>query len=113
MSRGEKEDVSNLSLPNPLTPEITFYDSSGQTTDQNGAIAKTVVTPLSESNVSLQQFILYARGEILDPHGVDFCGNRGFYKFKKVPKDAFDNYIKYLKSKNTMYFTRARRLITE
>jgi hypothetical protein len=113
MGRGEKEDVSDLSLPNPPASEITFYDGSGQTTDQNGAIAKTVLTTLSDRNISLQQFILYARGEILDPHGVDFRGNRNFYRFKKVPKEAFDNYIKYLKSKNTMYFTRARRLITE
>ena len=30
MGRGEKEDVSNLDLPDPLNPEITFYDTKGQ-----------------------------------------------------------------------------------
>ncbi|SVA81303.1 uncharacterized protein METZ01_LOCUS134157 [marine metagenome] len=114
MGRGEKEDVSNLDLPDPLNPEITFYDTKGQkVTNQNEGVAKSVKTVLSYDNISIQQFILYGRGEILDPHGVDFRSNRNFYKFKKVPKDAFDNYIKYLKSKNTLYFTRARRLITE
>jgi len=114
MSRGEKEDVSDLDLPDPLNPEITFYNDKGQrVTKQDQGVAKRVKTVLSYDNISIQQFILYGRGEILDPHHVDFRSNRNFYKFKKVSKNAFDNYIKYLKSKNTLYFTRARRLITE
>ena len=113
MGRGEKEDVSGLGLPAPLDSEITFYDIKGQVTSQNKGIAKKVETALSYETLSMQWFIMYGRGEILDPHGVDFRSHKHFYKFKKVPKDAFDNYLQYLQSKNTLYFTRARRLIME
>ncbi len=113
MGRGESEDVSGLSLPDPLKIGIVFYDETGKETNANKAVAKEVSTFLTHENFSVQQFILYGRGEILDPHGIDFCRNRSLYKYKKVTKDAFDSYLKYLKSKNAMYFTRARRLIME
>jgi len=113
MGRGESEDVSGLNLPDPLKISIVFYDEMGEETNANKAVAKEVSTFLTGENFSVQQFILYGRGEILDPHGLDFRRNRNLYKYKKVAKDAFETYIKYLKSKNAMYFTRARRLIME
>ena len=33
------------------------------------------------------------------------------YKFKKVSKDTFESYTKYLESKNRLYFTKARRFL--
>ncbi len=34
-------------------------------------------------------------------------------KFRKVNKDTFNNFEKYLKTKNTLYFTKARRSLME
>ena len=113
MARGENEDVSGLSLPDPLKISIVFYNKAGEEAEEAQAVAKEVSTCLSYENFSVQQFILYGRGEILDPHGVDIRCNRSLYKYKKVTKNAFESYIKYLKSKNAMHFTRARRLIME
>jgi hypothetical protein len=113
MGRGENEDVSGLDLPDPLKVDIVFYDDRGVEADEQKAVAKTVSTILGYEHPSTQRFILYGRGEILDPHGTDFRGNRNLYKYKKVSEDTFENYIKYLKSKNTLYFTRARRLVME
>jgi hypothetical protein len=113
MARGENEDVSDLNLPDPLKVKIVFYDRAGKEAEEAQAVAKEVSTFLNYEDFSVQQFILYGRGEILDPHGVDARCNRSLYQYKKVAKDAFESYIKYLKSKNAMYFTRARRLIME
>ena len=113
MGRGENEDISGLNIPSPPKVEIMFYDTKGNESEEKNAIAKKVSTSLTYENISIQRFVLYGRGELLDPHGVDSRANKSFYKYKKVSEDAFENYMKYLKSKNTMYFTRARRLVTE
>jgi|TARA_R110000851_G_scaffold31375_2_gene84915 hypothetical protein len=111
MARGENEDVTGLNLPDPLKVSVVFYDKAGKETEESQAVAKEVSTLLNHEDFSVQQFILYGRGEILDPHGIDTRCNRRLYQYKKVAQDAFDSYIKYLKSKNVTYFTRARRLI--
>ena len=113
MARNEKEDVSGIELPEPLQSNIKFYDQNGKQCKESTGVAKIVSTFLTYENLSVQRFVLYGRGEILDPHGVDSRANKSMYKYKKVSEKAFDNYIKYLESKNTMYFTRARRLIME
>ncbi len=113
MTRGDKEDLSGLDIPRPAKIDIKFYDTRGNEAEEKNAIAKVVTTNLDYETMSTQRFVLYGRGEILDPHGVDTRANRSFYKYKKVPESSFNNYIKYLKTKNRMYFTRARRSITE
>ena len=114
MARWENEDVSGLNIPDPVKVETTFLDLNGKETTSDQAIAKSTKT----SDGSQKYFIKYGRNELLDPHQIDssYAGVRRqehLYTFKKVSKQAFENYTKYLESKNRIYFTKARRFLME
>lgn len=114
MARWENEDVSDLNLPDPEKIETLFIGLNGENTTEDKAIAKCV----QSSGGSSRFYVKYGRNELLDPYDADssFASARRrthLYKFKKVSKDTFDNYTKYLKNKNRLYFTKARRLAME
>lgn len=110
MARGENEDVSSLDLPDPITVNKTYFDKNGKlTTDEKLAFAMVVESDNKES-----YYIKYSRGEIVDPHHIDYnFKNKNYTVFKKVLKDSFDMYHKFLETKNRLYFTRARRYLME
>tara|TARA_Y100000361_G_C11147284_1_gene338821 strand:- start:544 stop:891 length:348 start_codon:yes stop_codon:yes gene_type:complete len=114
MARWENEDVSGLNIPDPEVTETIFIDLNGKHTSDDKAIAKRV----DSSSGSCTYYIKYGRNELLDPHQADssYAATRRqshMYKFKKVSKATFDSYIKYLESKNRLYFTKARRFLME
>ena len=114
MARWENEDISNMNIPDPISSSISFIGLNGEETQEEQGIAKSIVS----SDGSKRFYIKYARGEILDPYQIDssYAGSRRqakMYKFKKAPEDAFNNYVKYLKTKNRIFFTRARRIFME
>tara|TARA_R100000664_G_scaffold12302_1_gene19775 strand:+ start:836 stop:1189 length:354 start_codon:yes stop_codon:yes gene_type:complete len=116
MGRGEREDISGLNLPDPEKPDIIFLGLKGEQTEEKKALAKCVTVNNGYDNTSVQCFIRMGRGEIIDPYEIDFGYTNkklASLKFKKVSKKAFDNYTKYLKCKNRLYFTKARRLAME
>jgi len=115
MARWENEDISGLNIPDPVNVETTFLDLNGkETTEDRGAIAKFITS----SDGSLRFYIKYGRNELLDPHQTDSSHastrrHAHIYKFKKVSEDTFNNYTKYLETKNRIYFTKARRFLME
>ena len=116
MARGENADLSGINLPEPDTLDTTFLGLRGNATGEDMAFAKCVVTTSPDSQPSSQWFIRMGRGEIIDPYEIDYGVSKkklSVLKFKKVSKEAFDNYKKYLECKNRLYFTRARRLVME
>tara|TARA_Y100001938_G_scaffold148674_1_gene233087 strand:+ start:2373 stop:2735 length:363 start_codon:yes stop_codon:yes gene_type:complete len=119
MARGENADLSGLELPDPDELNTLFFGIKGDPVQEKNSFAKCVTTtkPDNENDrPSVQWFIRMNRGEIIDPHGVDSGYNPkrlATFKFKKVSKKSFDNYITYLKSRNRLYFTKARRLAME
>jgi len=110
MARWENEDISNLNLPDPRTVFKIFLDKNGsETADEDSAFAKT-----TECNGKKNYYIKYNRGEIVDPHHVDFNSrNNSNSMFRKVNDKTFSNYCKFLESKNVLYFTMARRMVME
>ena len=109
MARWENEDVSDLNLPDPQVTKKKFYESKGSETEEKNSFAM-----LSDVGKSQSYYILYDRAEIIDAYNDRFTrSSSATRKFKKVSKECFDFYVKYLKTKNTLYFTRARRLIME
>jgi hypothetical protein len=62
-------------------------------------------------------------GSFLSPYGafsnandlsrVDRASGRRYYEYEQVSKDVFDNYIKFLSTRNPAYFNYARRLYFE
>ena len=116
MSRGENADLSGINLPEPDSLEIMFLGLRGNNTEEETAFAKCATTTTVRDGPSSQWFIRMGRGEIIDPYEIDFGVTKkklSSLKFKKVSKEAFDNYKKYLECKNRLYFTRARRLVME
>lgn len=115
MARWENEDVSDLDIPDPVSIEETFIDLNGDgAAEEKNAVAKST----KSSHGSLKFYIKYGRSELLDPHGTDSSYTSArkqihMYKFKRVSGEIFKNYTKYLKSKNRMYFTKARRFLME
>jgi len=114
MARWENEDVSGLGIPDPTHIEIKFIGLQGKETTEDQAIAKSVVS----SDGSKRFYVKCGRNELLDPYQIDSscAGIRrqaNLYKFKKVPKEAFENYKKYLETKNRIFFTKARRFLME
>ena len=110
MARWENEDVSHLNLPDPDFETFTFYGLHGLVVhDNNKALAMNVET--SKSN---KYYIKFTRGELVDPYTVDnnFRSNKNL-TFKKVSEKSFSEYLRYLKTKNRLYFTKSRRLAME
>lgn len=93
-----------------------FYDKNGQITqDETKSIAKMSYDEQRGEGTAFYYIRMY-RGELLDPHAIDkniSTLNRAAFKEKKVSKNCFEGYIKYLKTKNRLYFTRSRRLSME
>lgn len=109
MARWENEDVSGLNLPDPQEVEKTYFDKSGNNCEKSSAYAMQYV---SENSIFF--YIRFSRGELIDPHSIDSNTKlKNNPDFKKVKKTCFENYIKYLKTKNRLYFTRSRRLAME
>lgn len=113
MSRWENDDINHLDLPDPTKYNTILIDKFGnETDDANKSVAKIVEVedPALPKN---NYYIKYSRGELVDPHHIE--GTRGFndkrYTFKKVDKDIYALYFRFLKTKNRLYFTQARRLL--
>ena len=117
MARHENEDVSDLKLPKGYETVVEFFGEKCKQVKADISLAKSVATSLNYENHSIQYFIRVGRGEILDPYGVDSGYTKSklstMYKFKKVSKEAFKSYQNYLKTKNRIHFTKARRLVME
>mgnify|MGYP003114650715 CR=1 FL=1 len=116
MARGEDADLTGLNIPEPEKLETVFLGLRGKDSEEEMSFAKCVKSYRSGDDVSSQWFIRMGRGEIIDPYEIDYGLSKkklSALKFKKVSKEAFDNYKKYLECKNRLYFTRARRLVME
>ena len=117
MARHENEDISDLNIPAAYETTVEFFGEKGQKVESDISLCKTVSTYLDYETYSIQYFVRVGRGEVIDPYGADFGYTKSklssMYKFKKVSKDAFESYQKYLKTKNRLHFTNARRLVME
>jgi len=111
------DDLSYLNLPNARSATVSFFGKGGESVDEKMALAKVVDCAFDHENVSTQHFVMFGRGEIIDPYQADFGYTQGklnkMYKYRKVSRKCFDAYIKYLETKNRIYFTTARRLLME
>ena len=111
------EDLSYLNLPEAGDVNVSFFGKGGEVADEKTALAKVVECAYDHENVSVQHFVMFGRGEIIDPYQADFGYTQGklnrMYKYKKVSGKCFEAYLKYLETKNRIYFTNARRLLME
>ena len=113
----KNEDISHLNLPDPGTVAISFIGKDGAEVDEKEGSVKIVECSYDHENVSTKYYIMYGRGEIIDPYQADFRHSRKklatMYKYRKVSDQCFKLYKKYLETKNRIHFTQARRLLME
>jgi len=84
----------------------TCFGLGGNVVDETMALAKVIMINNNE-----YYLIWFWRGDLYDPYGPDILrrSQQFISKFKKVNKETFDNYFRYLKTKNRLYLTRAKR----
>ena len=114
----KNEDLSYLNLPDAGDVNVSFFGEGGQIiSDEKSALAKVAICTYDHEHVSTQHFIMFGRGEIIDPYQADSGYNKKtlsrMYKYKKVSSKCFDSYLKYLQTKNRIHFTNARRIFME
>jgi hypothetical protein len=84
----------------------TYYGKGGNHVEESECLAKSVLVNNRE-----YYFIWVWRGDIFDPYGSDILRRSQTIaaKFTKVPKEVFEHYIKYLKTKNKAFYNFCRR----
>lgn len=84
----------------------TFYGKGGNEVEESESFAKSVTYETAN-----YFFVWYFRGEIYDPYGMDVLrrSQTAISKYVKVKKIVFDNYVRYLKTKNKAFYNIARR----
>lgn len=92
--------------------EETLFDRTGSEVinEKEKNYAKIVKTSFEGKESANAYYIKTYQNVPFDPSGA--YGHREQYletKFSKVSKDTFDYYMLFLKTKNTLYMTRAQR----
>jgi len=91
---------------NPPEEVEIYYGKGGNLCEQSECLAKILQAGKSE-----YYFIWIFRGNVYDPYGIDTPSrsNRMLFKMVRVGRDSFENYIKYLKSKNRAFYNICNR----
>jgi len=105
--RLDDADISGLDIPEKPFRSETFYGKGGNLVDESSSYVKVLTHGKWE-----KYFIWFWMGELFDPYGPYILrkSQQESAKFKVVKVDVFELYMKYLKTKNRIYYTQARRL---
>lgn len=90
-------------------PETTFaevfYGKGGNECDERECFARHYII-----NGGSTYYVWHYKGSMYDPNGGDSIRRHSpMAKLTKVTKETFDLYIKFLKTRNQIYLTMARR----
>lgn len=95
-----------------------YYDLNGKSlpeSDHTKSVAKMTFDKKRGEKTAFY-FIKMYRGHLVDPHSTDSlltASQKRSIVERRVNFKCFDNYMKYLQTKNRTYFTRSRRLSME
>jgi hypothetical protein len=124
MSRDENEDVSGLTLPDPIITECVYHiDQRGVLNDSQYAelmaeckaqhfkppfvCAKSI---LNTSTMVNTYFVLCANSIMFDPRNKDSrYRSRNRWKLRRVKKSIYDLYVKFLNTKHYSFLYQAER----
>jgi hypothetical protein len=94
----------------PLTEEQIFNKNGNICTTKDRVFAKFIETTLSSGTKQVKYLIATYNNSPYDPKGTDSHRESTIeIKLKSVSKPVFDYYMLYLKTKNSLYMTRAQR----
>lgn len=101
------DELKDIGIPDPVSIEVCYLDKNGKTAKgKDDAYAFS-----SNAGGHVTYFIKYSRGELCDPHNIQMSSplSKKLSTFKKVTEDTYKNYTRFLETRNTLYYTRARR----
>jgi len=95
----------------PVNYEEIYYDKHGSIClDTSIAVFAKQITKTSDQINALSHYILFKLNVMVDPWGEDSTlRNLRECRFKKVKKESFDSYVKYLKTKEKRFLTISER----
>jgi hypothetical protein len=89
---------------------VTFFDKKGNITDDNRNAFGQIITKQKADGSNHKQYQISTYNNVLyDPMGADGHRKNINLVLKTVDQQTFDYYIMYLKTKNSLYMTRAQR----
>jgi hypothetical protein len=124
MSRDENEDVSGLTLPDPIITECIYHIEKGGVVGDDKYIeliaehkAQNLKPPtvcaksiLNTSTTINSYYILCANSIMFDPRNQDSrYRSRNRWKLRRVKKSVYDLYVKFLNTKHNTFLYQAER----
>lgn len=107
-SETELSDIGILKTENT----ILYIDKIGNQCDEIYGVAKSVESTdeFSKSKIATNYYVKYRRGELFDPYGMDALkANAQDTRYRKVDKDVYEKYCKYLKTRRETFLLEAKR----
>lgn len=105
------EELNEINVREFVNNVNIFYDKTGKPCSENKAVAKMVemITDDGKGKV-IYYLIKHGRGQLFDPYGIDMNKTNAFdFKFVKVDKSIYSDYMKYLETRREVHLTNARR----
>lgn len=106
-----EQELTSIGITTPRQNLVSYYDKTGKSCNEDKAVAKVVQIATEDGmDVTITYHVKHGRGQLFDPYGIDMNKTNAFdFQFKKVDKDIFDNYTKYLNTRREYFLTTARR----
>ena len=107
-----QEELKEINVRDFINNVNNFYDKTGKPCVENKAVAKTVEILADDGKTTNNCYLIkHGRGQLFDPYGMDMNKTNAFdFKFVKVDKNIYDEYMKYLKTRREVHLTNSRRL---
>jgi hypothetical protein len=87
--------------------DYTYYGSDGSESQEDG---RNSCAYLVKSDKVQNYYVKFFRGRVIDPYGMDSGKIKSdMAEYKKVQKDTFNFYVKYLETRKSSYLSWAER----
>lgn len=108
-----QQELKDIGIEQPIQNIVSLYDKYGKLCEEeNKSVAKTVqISSENKETVLTTYYVKHGRGQLFDPYGLDMNKTKAFdFQFRKVDKEIFEAYSKYLQTRREVYLISARRL---
>jgi hypothetical protein len=97
----DKKEINEVSINKIGRPVVD---------DSERVFAKMITADIGDGRIQMKYVVLIFNNQPYDPYGADSHRESNLrLEYKTVSKQTYDYYVSYLKSKNSLYMTRAQR----
>lgn len=118
MARHENEQL-DFKAPEPVQSIVIYFTEGAEAVTEDGPKCyakqvKKINCGVRNSTESLTYYVKFGRGKLFDPWGT-YAGREktGDWSWRKVGHVVFEQYHKYLETRNTRHLTQAERKIID